>query len=82
MAKFDALLERFNETMKKHRVRLHGVVLMSGKETVGEIYNYPYTADTKRRDDFFIRHISSTNSGFLVRLLYHTFVNKSRRTYF
>ena len=49
MANFDALLEKFNERMKKHRVRLHGAVLMSGKEVVGEIYNRPYTAETKTR---------------------------------
>ena len=49
MANFDALLEKFNEKMKKHRVRLHGAVLMSGKEVVGEIYNRPYTAETKTR---------------------------------
>ena len=49
MANFDALLEKFNERMKKYRVRLHGAVLMSGKEVVGEIYNRPYTAETKTR---------------------------------
>lgn len=43
------LLKQFNEKMKERHVRLHGAVLMSGKKVIDEIYNYPYTKDTKTR---------------------------------
>ena len=66
MLKFDALLEKFNEAMKKHRVRLHGAVIMNGREVVGEIYNRSYTADTITRMYSVSKSVAAVAIGKLV----------------
>lgn len=44
-----ALLEDFKARLTRDSVRLHGAVLMSGRQTVGELYCHPYTKATKTR---------------------------------
>lgn len=60
------LLQKFCTAMEKNRVRLHGAVLVSKKEVVGEIYKFPYTAQTKTRMYSVSKSIVSLAIGRLV----------------
>lgn len=66
MGNFDSVLNRFNEEMKRRKVRLHGASLIMGGEVVGEVYNYPYTHDTKTRMYSTSKSVAAVAIGKLV----------------
>jgi len=61
------ILERFNNEMKRRRIRLHGAVLMSKGKVVDEIYNAPYTANTKTRMYSSSKSVAAVAIGKLVK---------------
>lgn len=66
MKEHTALLEAFRSRMKRDSVRLHGAVLMSQKKIVGEIYNPPYTGETKTRMYSTTKSVTAVAIGKLV----------------
>ncbi|MBE6613064.1 MAG: serine hydrolase, partial [Ruminococcaceae bacterium] len=62
-----SILERFNAEMKRRMVRLHGAVLMSNGEVIDEVYNAPYTADSRTRMYSSSKSVAAVAIGKLVK---------------
>jgi CubicO group peptidase (beta-lactamase class C family) len=67
MKEINELLEKFKNRMEKRKVRLHGAVLMQGKKVIGEVYNFPYSKETKTRLYSTSKSIASVAIGKLVK---------------
>ena len=67
MDKMNNILECFNAEMKRRKIRLHGAVLMSGGKVIDEVYNSPYTADTKTRMYSSSKSVAAAAIGKLVK---------------
>ena len=62
-----SILARFNAEMKRRMVRLHGAVLMSHREVIDEVYNPPYTADSRTRMYSSSKSVAAVAIGKLVK---------------
>jgi len=62
-----SILARFNAEMKRRMVRLHGAVLMSHGEVIDEVYNPPYTADSRTRMYSSSKSVAAVAIGKLVK---------------
>jgi len=63
----ESILDKFNAEMKRRKIRLHSAVLVSGEKVIDEVYNAPYTADTKTRMYSSSKSVAAVAVGKLVR---------------
>lgn len=61
-----SILAKFAAEMKRRRVRIHGAVLMSGGRVIDEVYNAPYTKQTKTRMYSTTKSVAAIAIGKLV----------------